>query len=130
VDSSVFLITPPFTQLNTPYPATAYLKGFLNTKKIRTEQLDLGIETILRVFCKTGLTSLFQHIRTLGAELSANSARILALEQEYLNTIDHVIGFLQGKSPTLAYSISKRKFLPEASRFSNMDQLNWDTGSF
>jgi hypothetical protein len=25
----VLLVTPPFTQLNTPYPATAYLKGFL-----------------------------------------------------------------------------------------------------
>ena len=129
MDSSVFLITPPFTQLNTPYPATAYLKGFLNTKKIRTEQLDLGIETILRLFCKKGLTNLFQHIRALGVELSPNSARILALENEYLNTIDHVIGFLQSKSPTLAYSISKRKFLPEASRFSNTDQLNWAFGN-
>ena len=32
----VFFITPPFTQLNTPYPATAYLKGFLNTKNLLT----------------------------------------------------------------------------------------------
>jgi radical SAM superfamily enzyme YgiQ (UPF0313 family) len=129
VDSSVFLITPPFTQLNTPYPATAYLKGFLNTKNIRTAQADLGIETILRIFCKEGLTNLFQHIRALEIELSPNSARILSLEQEYLNTIDHVISFLQGKHPTLAYIISKRKFLPEASRFSNIDQLNWAFGN-
>ena len=129
MDSSVFLITPPFTQLNTPYPATAYLKGFLNTKKIPTEQVDLGIETILRLFCKKGLTNLFQHIKALGVELSPNAARILALENEYLNTIDHVIGFLQSKSPTLAYSISKRKFLPEASRFSHTDQLNWAFGN-
>ena len=26
------LVTPPFTQLNTPYPATAYLKGFFDAK--------------------------------------------------------------------------------------------------
>jgi hypothetical protein len=30
----LLLITPPFTQLNTPYPATAYLKGFLNTVRV------------------------------------------------------------------------------------------------
>ncbi|MFM7721236.1 MAG: hypothetical protein ACKO52_08855 [Sediminibacterium sp.] len=30
MQSPVFLITPPFTQLNTPYPATAYIKaGYL-----------------------------------------------------------------------------------------------------
>lgn len=35
--TKLFLITPPFTQLNTPYPATAYIKGFLNTKNIVLE---------------------------------------------------------------------------------------------
>jgi hypothetical protein len=42
----VLFITPPFTQLNTPYPATAYLKGFLNTQDINSYQTDLGIEVI------------------------------------------------------------------------------------
>ena len=128
MDSSVYLITPPFTQLNTPYPATAYLKGFLNTKNIPSEQSDLGIETILKIFCKDGLSKLFSHIHNSGIDLSPNASRILALEDAYLSTIDHVIGFLQGKSPTLAYSISKRNFLPEASRFSNLNQLNWAFG--
>ena len=45
----LLLITPPFTQLNTPYPATAYLKGFLNTKFISSFQMDLGIEVILEL---------------------------------------------------------------------------------
>ncbi|MFN3272139.1 MAG: hypothetical protein ACK40Y_06245 [Cloacibacterium caeni] len=49
----LLLITPPFTQLNTPYPATAYLKGFLNTKNISSYQMDLGIEVILEIFSKT-----------------------------------------------------------------------------
>jgi hypothetical protein len=44
----LFLITPPFTQLNTPYPATAYIKGFLNTLEVPSEQADLGIEVILK----------------------------------------------------------------------------------
>ena len=58
----IFLITPPFTQLNTPYPATAYLKGFLNTKNISAFQMDLGIEVILELFSKEGLTSVFNKI--------------------------------------------------------------------
>ena len=55
----VLLITPPFTQLNTPYPATAYLKGFLNTRSILSQQCDLGIETILALFSSQGLKELF-----------------------------------------------------------------------
>jgi hypothetical protein len=129
VSSSIFLVTPPFTQLNTPYPATAYIKGFLNTKQISSKQADLGIETILAIFSKKGLTDLFQYIRQLDKRLSANASRMVALENDYTDTIEHVIGFLQGKNPTLAYHISKRKFLPEASRFEQTDQLEWAFGT-
>ena len=58
--TDILLITPPFTQLNTPYPATAYLKGFLNTKSISSFQIDLGIEVILEVFSKKGLAEFFE----------------------------------------------------------------------
>ena len=50
--ADILLITPPFTQLNTPYPATAYLKGFLNTKNISAFQMDLGIEVKSEYFFK------------------------------------------------------------------------------
>ena len=129
MSSSIFLVTPPFTQLNTPYPATAYIKGFLNTKQISSKQADLGIETILAIFSKNGLIELFQYIKQSGKTLSANASRMVALENDYTDTIDHVIGFLQGKNPTLAYHISKRKFLPEASRFEQTDQLEWAFGT-
>jgi hypothetical protein len=123
------LVTPPFTQLNTPYPATAYIKGFLNTKQISSKQADLGIETILAIFSKKGLNELFLYIKESGKTLSANARRMVALENDYTDTIEHVIGFLQGKNPTLAYHISKRKFLPEASRFEQTDQLEWAFGT-
>jgi len=129
VSSSIFLVTPPFTQLNTPYPATAYIKGFLNTKNISSKQADLGIETILAIFSKNGLHDLFHYIRQSGKTLSANASRMVALENDYTDTIEHVIGFLQGKNPTLAYHISKRNFLPEASRFEQTDQLEWAFGT-
>ena len=125
----ILLITPPFTQLNTPYPATAYIKGFLNTKGISSAQCDLGIETILEIFCKEGLNKLFEYIEQKEDGYTLQAKRILALKDEYLKTIEHVVSFLQGRSPTLAYTISKRNFLPEGSRFENLEQLDWAFGN-
>ncbi|NLR60413.1 radical SAM protein [Chitinophaga polysaccharea] len=130
MSSTVFLITPPFTQLNTPYPATAYLKGFLNTKNIASFQADLGIEVTLRLFSKGGLQQLFAHIAAHPPqEMTENIARILVLQEDYIDTIDAVILFLQGKNPTLAHLICKRDYLPEAARFEQLDDLNWAFGS-
>ncbi|WP_300565087.1 radical SAM protein [Flavobacterium sp.] len=127
--NNILLITPPFTQLNTPYPATAYIKGFLNTKNITSVQADLGIETILTLFSKKGLTNLFQFIESTNLEISENSQRIIALQNEYIKTIDAVIAFLQGKNPTLALQICQEDFLPEASRFAQLEELDWAFGS-
>ena len=127
---SVFLITPPFTQLNTPYPATAYLKGFLNTKQIPAHQADLGIEVILALFSRKGLAQLFEHIGTLqGDSFSENARRIIALQDRYVQRIDAVILFLQGKNPTISHLICQDGFLPEASRFAQLDDLDWAFGS-
>ena len=128
LSATVFLITPPFTQLNTPYPATAYLKGFLNTKKITAFQADLGIEVTVALFSKDGLQQLFSQIDTT-AEWPENIARILSLKEDYIQTIDSAILFLQGKAPTLAHRICKRNFLPEASRFAQIDDMVWAFGA-
>jgi hypothetical protein len=125
---SVYLVTPPFTQLNTPYPATAYLKGFLNTKGIASYQSDLGIEVTLAIFSKQGLTSIFSSIPS-GRQLSDNARRITALKEHYIRTIDRVMLFLQGKNQTLAHLIAARDFLPEAGRFQQLDDLAWAFGS-
>ena len=122
-------ITPPFTQLNTPYPATAYLKGFLNTKGYPAAQADLGMEVILELFSSGGLRSMFRSLENTGPEHSENSERILALQADYIDTIDPVILFLQNKNPTLAHSICGRTYLPEASRFAALEDLEWAFGS-
>lgn len=127
---NVFLSTPPFTQLNTPYPATAYLKGFLTTRQITSEQADLGIEVILRLFSKQGLENLFGSIKSKDLpHLGNNSKRIFSLREDYIMTIDSVIAFLQGKNPTLALQICQEEFLPEASRFAQLEELDWAFGS-
>ncbi len=131
MNTSVFLFTPPFTQLNTPYPATAYLKGFLNTKNISSFQADLGIEITLIIFSKPGLQSLFEYIESsvpLSAHadkresiypnaLSENANRIISLKEDYIQTIDDVILFLQGKNPTLAHLICKQEFFTRSFPF-------------
>ena len=129
--TKLFLVTPPFTQLNTPYPATAYIKGFLNTKNIASEQADLGIEVILALFSKKGLQDLFQVSSSKFQEeiFSENAQRIFALQDEYMKTIDSVIAFLHGKNPTLALSICQEDFLPEASRFAQLEELDWAFGT-
>ncbi len=131
--TKLFVITPPFTQLNTPYPATAYIKGFLNTKNIESVQADLGIDVILELFSKKGLHDLFQvsgsKFQVVGNEISDNSKRIFALQDEYIKTIDPVIQFLQGKNPTLALQICQEDFLPEASRFAQLEELDWAFGT-
>jgi len=129
LSTKLFLITPPFTQLNTPYPATAYIKGFLNTRNIVSFQADLGIETTLALFSKEGLRRLFKTIDQHPKELSANATRMILLQDDYLQTIDEAIAFLQGKKPTLAHFICKRNLLPEASRFAQLDDMEWAFGS-
>lgn len=126
----ILLITPPFTQLNTPYPATPYLKGFLNTQGIESRQMDLGIDVILEIFSKQGIQNIFETVeKNKNLILSENSERIAALAPFYIQTIDTVIQFLQNDQPTLAHQICSRSFLPEASRFNLLEEMEWAFGS-
>jgi len=128
-EQKLLLLTAPFTQLNTPYPATMYLKGFLNTIGIKSYQADLGIEVILSIFSKQGLTAVFDSIENGNYQVSANSFRIHQLREDYLDTIDDVILFLQYKNPSLAQLICDRSFLPEASKFEQLEDLDWAFGT-
>lgn len=125
----LLLITPPFTQLNTPYPATAYIKGFLNTKNITSFQSDLGIEVILALFNEKTFQHLFEKANREQSIVSENCQRIYVLRNEYLQTLDSVIQFLQGKNDTLARQLCTANFLPRASRFQQLDDLEWAFGT-
>ncbi|MBI1301117.1 MAG: radical SAM protein [Alphaproteobacteria bacterium] len=125
---NLLLVTPPFTQLNTPYPATAYLKGFLNTKGISAYQMDLGLEVILALFSKNGMEAVFEEAHKQQSIKSANARRIFSLRANYLQVIDEVIGFLQGTNPTFARQLSTENFLPRASRFETLDDIEYAFG--
>ena len=129
MQKDLFLFTPPFTQLNTPYPATAYIKGFLNTKNIESYQMDLGIEVILELFSSAGMTKLFEVALDKNSILSDNSQRIYALKDHYIRPLDNIIAFLQGHNDTFARQICTDNFLPQASRFDQIDDLEWAFGN-
>ncbi len=124
----LLLITPPFTQLNTPYPATAYIKGFLNTLGESSFQSDLGLEVILELFSKKGLENIFEIAETKEIEISENAYRILTQKRKYIQTIEPVILFLQNKNQTLVHTICTNGFLPKASRFESLEDLDWAFG--
>lgn len=110
------------TQLNTPYPSTAYLTGFLRSRGIAAVQEDLALALVLEIFSPNGL----QAVRDEIGEKSGNSATGVVAEfcelfEEYQATISHVIRFLQGRDSTLAHRINSRTFLPEGSRFAALD---------
>ncbi len=129
MSSNILLITPPFTQLNTPYPATTYLKGFFDSQKVLCHQKDLGIDLILRLFTPDFLTQVFRLAESKKHQLTVNSQRILFLKEEYISTINDVVLFLQNKNNTLAHSICSRKLLPEASRFQQQEDIDWAFGA-
>ncbi|GAA4239404.1 radical SAM protein [Postechiella marina] len=129
MEKELLLITPPFTQLNTPYPATTYIKGFLNTKGIGSFQIDLGIEVILQLFSKDSFTEIFDFAFKNNQITSQNAQRIYSLKNAYLQPLNDIIAFLQGKKPSFARQIVSNNFLPQASRFEQLDDLDWAFGS-
>ncbi|MFZ1751497.1 MAG: radical SAM protein [Saprospiraceae bacterium] len=125
----VLLITPPFTQLNTTYPATAYLKGFLNTLDISSFQADLSLEVILKIFSTSGLTQLWSMIEEGEYELTDLTYRTFTQKHGYLRTIDPVMRFLQNQNQTLAHTICAGGYLPQGARFDTISDLDWAFGT-
>ncbi len=125
----VLSVIPPMTQLNTPYPSTAYITGFLRSRGVDAVQEDLALALMLRLFSREGLQALHERIQALPAnKRSAQVQNFEALYERYLATIKPVITFLQGGDSTLAQRICGRNFLPEGKRFESLDVYIDDEG--
>jgi radical SAM superfamily enzyme YgiQ (UPF0313 family) len=139
-------------QLNTPYPATAYLTGFLRQHASRLDltvtQADPAIDLFLRVFSGEGLQRILDELTARAKtragrdkKMPVSIAHFLAHGPTYVATIDAVVRFLQGRDPGLALRIAGRGFLPEGPRFSGLrsevgatddafeDPLTWAFGA-
>lgn len=118
----ILLVIPPFTQINTPYPSVTQLCGYLSHTNFEAKSVDLSIKVFLRIFCESGLTKIFDDAsRNLADE---NSTRTFSLKNEYINKIDSVISFLQGKNTNSAYLLAQEGYLPQGESFvHDMDEL-------
>ena len=123
----ILSIIPPMTQLNTPYPSTAYLTGFLRSRGFKAEQADLSIGLALRLLSKDGLDAIHEKVKALPRKRQTASAQFFATHfRVYRDTINPTIRFLQGRDPSLAHRIASRRFLPEGPRFSVLESYMHD----
>lgn len=125
----VLSLIPPMTQLNTPYPSTAYLTGFLRSQGVDAVQEDLALALVLALFTPTGLSQVREAaLAKPEAELTACVNYFLDYFERYQSTIAPTIAFLQGRDSTLSHRIAGRGFLPEGPRFVALDAYD-DEGS-
>ncbi len=135
----ILSVIPPMTQLNTPYPSTAYLTGFLRSRGLFAVQEDLALALVLHLLSSKGLHEVASRIDHLANDRHTPSIQAFnAQRSRYFSTIDTVIRFLQGRDSTLAHRIASRQYLPEGPRFDSLeayvdeeggDPLSWAFGA-
>lgn len=113
------LLIPPMTQINMPFPSTAYLTGYLRAQGHAIEQDDLGLKLALKLFSKSGLAQVRDVLLKKKMKMNASDAVLFFLEafEDYQACIEPVVRFLQGKDPSLALRITAKTLLPEGPRF-------------
>jgi hypothetical protein len=124
--TKVLLITPPFTQLNTSYPATTYLKGFLDSKGVETHQCDLSIELFNKIFTKDFITLVFSEAKKHHKQFEF--PLVYEQREQYILKVERVIQFLQQHEVTAAYQMLQPNFLPKAHRALHVNHEEFDFG--
>jgi radical SAM superfamily enzyme YgiQ (UPF0313 family) len=127
------LVTPPMVQLNTPYPATAYLKGFLRIYApelgLEVTQADASLSLFLRLFSGPLVARMADELRrrarVLGKSvpMPPSIAHFLRHAEAYIDTVEPTIRFLQRRNPSLAFRIVGRAYLPEGPRFQHLSPV-------
>jgi radical SAM superfamily enzyme YgiQ (UPF0313 family) len=137
----ILSIIPPMTQLNTPYPSTAYLTGFLHSRGFKAEQADLSIALALKLLSVQGVQAIHAQVSALPSKRHTPATGFFAEHFEsYRTTIAPAIRFLQGRDSSLAHRIASRLYLPEGPRFASLehyiddqrqegDTLDWAFGA-
>ena len=121
----VLSLIPPMTQLNTPYPSTAYLTGCLRSRGVDAVQEDLALALVLSFFAPEGMSEIRAQALTVPEESRSASVNFfLDYFDAYQSTIAPTISFLQGRDSTLSHRINTRDFLPEGPRFASLDAFD------
>ena len=118
----ILSVIPPMTQLNTPYPSTAYLTGFLRSRGIDAMQEDIALKLVLELFSPDGLKAIRQRVDGLPPRKHTLVINNFCEQfDRYLATVTPAIAFLQGRDPSMGFRIAGRNFLPEGPRFEPLD---------
>lgn len=126
MQAKLLLVIPPFTQLNTAYPATSYIKGFLEEKEVSVAHMDLSIELFTSVFTGDFLRAIFKEAQDLG---NFQYPQILENKEGYISSVDVVIAFLQKQDIGTAKKILKVGFLPIGHRLMKVNRdIQWVAG--
>lgn len=126
MSSKILFITPPFTQLNTAYPASAYLKGFMQQHGIGFAHCDLSIELFTSIFSSDFLCAIFEEAVLLK---NKEYPAIRKNKEQYISRVDRVIGFLQKQDIDTAKKILEPHFLPIGHRLSRVNKdITWEMG--
>ena len=125
----ILSVIPPMTQLNTPYPSTAYLTGFLRSRGIEATQDDIALKLVLELFSPAGLHEMHERVKAIPLKKRSPTLRCFDEQFErYLATITPAVAFLQGRDPSIGHRICGRNFLPEGPRFESLDVFIDDEG--
>jgi hypothetical protein len=126
----LLLVTPPMIQLNTPYPATAYLTGFLRQRAgdlgLEVSQADASLALFLRLYSAPLLREMAEELRARVQAAGTDEPVPLEIQhfldhdERYVATVEPVVRFLQRKDPSLAFRVVGRAFLPEGPRFAQV----------
>jgi hypothetical protein len=132
----ILSVIPPLVQINTPYPSTSFITGFLHSRGWSASQRDLGLQVVLKLLSAEGLGRIFE---TLEQKLKKEPhlldhptiAFFMHAFDDYQKTVEPVIRFLQGHDAAIAHRIASRTLLPEGPRFQTLDpeDLSWAFGS-
>jgi len=125
----VLSLIPPMTQLNTPYPSTAYLTGFLRSRGVAAAQEDIALGLVLELFSPDGLRAIRECVEAIPPrQRSASLQHFVEEFDRYIATIGPAVAFLQGRDASVGHRICGRNFLPEGPRFASLDVYIDDEG--
>ncbi len=129
----LLLITPPLTQLNTAYPATSQLTGYLRSVGVDCQQMDLSILLINRILSHDVIATIFgmaQEKADMGEWRVPKSLRVvMSCSAFYIQWVEAVKRFLQGKDLTMQTRFAQRAFWPNQKALPSEEDMEWDYGT-
>jgi len=107
----MLLINPPLTDVSGPYPAVAYLAGYLQEIGQLVEVADASLMVVKRLLSRDGLTRLFPALRD-GPPAAGPVARFLDHAEWYGRVIETAVRCLQGGDQGALALAARRGYFP------------------